>query len=131
MDLIRKACAQAVKEQQDLEWKSALPLTVPADKAEGRDEQQDELAKDIAAMANTRGGMIVYGVAGKRGTNATSKVDSVGRPDDVTIQNIRRVASNLIYPPVFGLEFRWLSATVGHDTVLVRNWQGRRGTASG
>ena len=119
MDLIRKACAQAVKEQQDLEWKSALPLTVPADKAEGRDEQQDELAKDIAAMANTRGGMIVYGVAEKRGTNAASKVDSVGQPDDVTIQNIRRVASNLIYPPVFGLEFRWLSATVGHDTVLV------------
>jgi Putative DNA-binding domain len=119
MDLVREACAQAVKERDDLDWKSALPLTLPADNTAGRNEQQDELAKDIAAMANTRGGLIAYGVAQKKGTNAASGVVSVGEPDDVTIQNIRRVASSLISPPVTGLTFHWLLAKDNDDVVLV------------
>jgi hypothetical protein len=50
-----------VKEREDLDWESALPLTLRADKNAGRNEQQDELAKDIAAMASIRGGIIAYG----------------------------------------------------------------------
>jgi hypothetical protein len=57
MDLIHRACTQAVSELEDLDWKSKLPLTLPPSNTAGRDEQQDELAKDIAAMANTRGGL--------------------------------------------------------------------------
>jgi hypothetical protein len=70
-------------------------------------------------MANTRGGIIVYGVAGVPGTNAASHVTSVGDRDEVTTQNIRRVVSNLIYPPVTGLAFHWLPATDNDDQVLL------------
>ncbi len=42
-------------ETDDLEWKRALP--------QGPDKKLEEFAKDIAAMANTGGGLIVYGVS--------------------------------------------------------------------
>jgi hypothetical protein len=81
IDLIREACAQAVREREDLDWKSTLPITLPFENKAGRDEQQDELAKDIAAMANTRGGLIAYGVAEVAATNAASHIVSVGERD--------------------------------------------------
>ena len=118
MELVRQACAQAVQERDDLDWKSTLPLTLPAGKEPGRDAQQDELAKDIAAMANSRGGLIIYGVAETRGANAASHIESVGEPDETTLQNIRRVASNLIYPPVTTLALRWLTSQESEDVAL-------------
>lgn len=38
----------------DLDWKKALP---PSD-----EKKKKEFAKDVAAMANTKGGLIVFGV---------------------------------------------------------------------
>lgn len=116
IELIETACQQRLKEREDLDWKSKLPLTLPSDNATGRDAQQEELAKDIAAMANTRGGAIVYGVAEQ--SSAALHIESVGEQNDQTVQNIRRVASNLIYPPVTGLTLTWLSSPDA-GTVLV------------
>lgn len=118
LDLVRQACAENLQERDDLDWKSTLPLTLPAGKEAGRDAQQDELAKDIAAMANSRGGMIICGVAEIRGTNGASHIESVGSPDETTLQNIRRVASNMIYPPVTALTLRWLTTPKSGDVVL-------------
>jgi hypothetical protein len=81
LDLVRQACAENLQERDDLDWKSTLPLTLPDEKEAGRDAQQDELAKDIAAVANSRGGMIIYGVAEIRGTNGAPHIESVGSPD--------------------------------------------------
>ena len=132
MELVRQACAQAVQERDDLDWKSTLPLTLPAGKEPGRDAQQDELAKDIAAMANSRGGLIIYGVAETRGANAASHIESVGEPDETTLQNIRRVASNLIYPPVTTLALRWLTSQESEDVALALEVGAeRRSAASG
>lgn len=117
LELVSQACSQGVRERDDLDWKSTLPLTLPAGKETGRDQQQDELAKDIAAMANGRGGLIIYGVAETTG-NTASHIQSVGSPDESTLQNIRRVANNLIYPPVTGLTLRWLSADDIDESVL-------------
>jgi hypothetical protein len=61
-------------EHEDLEWKRALPLTAGADKCLARDAQQGELAKDIAAMANTHGGLIVYGVAERPGESRADRI---------------------------------------------------------
>ncbi len=109
LNLVRQACAASVQERDDLDWKSTLPLTLPAGKETGRDAQQEELAKDIAAMANSRGGMIVYGVKETAATSAASEITTVGPPDETTLQNIRRVASNLIHPPVTALSLSWLT----------------------
>jgi hypothetical protein len=51
-------------------------------------------------MANSGGGMLVYGVQESResGTSAAETIVGVGVGDEDTIRDIRRVAGNLIYP---------------------------------
>lgn len=102
-DLVSRACQNRITERTGLDWKLALPLT--AEDAAAKREQQAELAKDIAAMANSGGGMVVYGVAEAPGnTSAAGSVQPVGLVTETTKQQIRQVAGNLIYPPVAGLE---------------------------
>jgi hypothetical protein len=95
-----------VAERTDLDWKRQLPLTAPKVEAKAKQAQQLELAKDIAAMANSGGGMVVYGVqeATAAGTSAAEAIVGVGFVDEGTTRDIRRVAGNLIYPPVVGLD---------------------------
>ncbi|MGL5859292.1 MAG: AlbA family DNA-binding domain-containing protein [Angustibacter sp.] len=91
-DLIQRACEVQLEERADLDWKRGL---LPP-------EGDDELAKDIAAMANSGGGVIVYGVDEKDG--AASKVIPVEVLKEADLRRIRQVAGNLIYPPVVGLQ---------------------------
>lgn len=103
-DMIRRACEGAVEETEALDWKSALPLTTP--RGAERDHQKAELAKDVAAMANSGGGMIVFGVEETRGVAvpAADSIKPVGAVDESVLQPIRQVAGALIYPPVVGLD---------------------------
>ncbi|MEU9062452.1 ATP-binding protein [Streptomyces sp. NPDC048430] len=57
-DMIRRAAADALAESDDLDWKEQLPHPP-------RDGRWNELAKDVAAMANTRGGLLIFGVRDK------------------------------------------------------------------
>jgi hypothetical protein len=104
--LVERACVARVTERAELDWKQKLPMTAAADDRAAKEAQQAELAKDIAAMANSGGGMIVYGVAEARveGTSAADRVVPVGPVDERTVRVIRQVAGNLIYPPVTGIE---------------------------
>ena len=56
-DVLNSAVEAGVVETDDLDWKSELP---PA-----KSLSQTDVPKDIATMANSGGGMIVYGVGGK------------------------------------------------------------------
>jgi hypothetical protein len=78
--LIDRECRRHVSERTNLDWKQQRPLTAPADQREARLNQRLELAKDIAAMANSGGGMIVYGIAETRraSTSAADHVEPVG-----------------------------------------------------
>ncbi len=97
--LLREACEQKIPETEQLDFKRDLPL--PAGDAT-KDEtlaRSLELAKDLAAMANSRGGMLVYGV---RDENDRA-VELKGVPDlsdGVMVRRIRQVGYNMIYPPV-------------------------------
>jgi hypothetical protein len=53
-EMIDEAVSQGVAETDDLDWKSSLP---PAGGL-----PQTDFPKDIAAMANSGGGVIAYGV---------------------------------------------------------------------
>lgn len=120
--LIERACIKAVRESATLDWKQELPLTAGRDEQRARQHQQQELAKDVAAMANTGGGMIVYGVAEVRspGTSAADHIEPVGAVDETTFRAIRQVAGTLVYPPVAGLQLLPLSpADKPSDGVLV------------
>ncbi|MGP5045947.1 AlbA family DNA-binding domain-containing protein [Glutamicibacter ardleyensis] len=100
--LIEQAVADGVEERTDLDWKSDLPLT--AIPKEGREAQSMELAKDIAAMANSGGGMIVYGIKEQAGsTSAAGEIKPVGPIGEDVLKTIRQVANNRIYPPVTSL----------------------------
>ncbi|MCM3578401.1 ATP-binding protein [Micrococcus luteus] len=100
--LIEEAVAGRVAEGTDLDWKEkASPLKAEPDK--------EEFAKDVAAMANSGGGWIIYGVAEDQGdTNTASKATPVawGTAQE---QKFRQVAYALVSPPVVGLEFHAMS----------------------
>ncbi|PXA74283.1 hypothetical protein DCC26_11785 [Auritidibacter sp. NML120779] len=120
--MVEQAVEQQIEETADLDWKSQMPLTVdmsiPRDQKE---KERYELAKDIAAMANTGGGMIVYGV-GETAVNQRTAAGSITPGLRVTTDDckrIRQAAFSTVHPPVVGLELKPLSSTDdGQDSVL-------------
>lgn len=112
--LFKRACAEGTPESTNLDWKSQLPLTTEPEL--GKQNQELELAKDIAAMANSGGGMIAYGVAeAGGGSSAADRIVPVGPLDEGTVRSIRRVAGTLIYPPVTGLDLFAVKETRATD----------------
>jgi len=87
-------------ETDDLDWKSELP---PA-----KSLPHSDFPKDVAAMANSGGGVIVYGVQESEKA-ATGRVD-VGMLSERHESSLRSAAVTAITPPVFGLEIHRLGA---------------------
>lgn len=104
-DDIQLACAQQVAEEADLDWKRELP---------GKDGAE-EFAKDVAAMANTDGGLIVFGV---HENSARAVKISPQTVDDLVMRTLRQYLSR-IQPTVFGVEFRQLAPRDGAPGVLL------------
>lgn len=92
--ILDSAIATGAKESVDLDWKAQLP---PAKDLRGTD-----FPKDIAAMANSGGGTIVYGVEELQKA-ATKRVDS-GQLDEGHERALRKAAISAITPPIFGLD---------------------------
>lgn len=90
-DLLNEAVAAGLAETRDLDWKRSLP------EAPG----SSDFPKDIAAMANTGGGMIVYGVI-ESNKLATDRFD-VGDVSEAQERTLRAVAGARISPPVLNL----------------------------
>ncbi|ACR17095.1 ATP-binding protein [Corynebacterium kroppenstedtii] len=97
LDLIEQAVEHGVEESNDLDWKKT-PYNVKHPKWD------EEAAKDIAAMANSGGGWIVFGVDEDGTNNAASRINAVEWSAD-TQQRLLRTAYSKIGPPVLGLEF--------------------------
>jgi hypothetical protein len=93
-DLVDAAVAMRVVETDDLDWKSELP---PA-----KGLPQTDFPKDVAAMANSGGGLIVYGVRESQKA-ATGRID-VGEFDEAYERSLRSAAITAISPPVFGVD---------------------------
>ena len=92
-ELLDAAVDASLAETDDLEWKSELPPT--------KGLSEHDFPKDIAAMANSGGGVIVYGVEEDE-KHATSRKD-VGELDENHERTLRAAAFGAITPPVFGL----------------------------
>lgn len=108
-DIIAEAAAKRVTEQTALDWKQKLP--------DGRDPAgKDEFAKDVAAMVNSGGGMIVYGVREDASTSAALELIDVGTWTDGEERRLRQFAYVLIQPPVQNIEF--IPLTDGTTTVV-------------
>lgn len=92
--MLDEAIAQNIAETDDLDWKGVLPP------AKGLNDT--DYPKDIAAMANSGGGVIVYGVTEDQ-KKANGRKD-VGELAEVHARSLRSAAVTAISPPVFGLD---------------------------
>ncbi|MEC3977163.1 AlbA family DNA-binding domain-containing protein [Amycolatopsis sp. H20-H5] len=101
-EMVNEAITAGIAETDDLDWKKPLP--------EAKSLSGSDMPKDVAAMANSGGGMIVYGVAEDQ-KRATDRTD-VGEVSEAYERTYRSVAISGIHPPVFGLGFYRL----GHGT---------------
>lgn len=111
LSLIEQAVEHGVRETGALDWKTNV--------YDPRKPQwDDEAAKDVAAMANSGGGWIVFGVAEDSETSAAMDISPIQWKADMQ-QRILRVAYARIGPPVLGLEFYPLPATEG-SVVMMR-----------
>lgn len=107
-ELLDAAVARGVKETDDLDWKSELP---PA-----KGISQTDFPKDVAAMANSGGGLIVFGVRESQKA-ATGRVD-VGELDEAYERTLRSAAITAISPPVFGLSVHRFGAEGARAVVV-------------
>lgn len=96
--MLRSAIERQVTEKGDLDWKERLPDS-------RNPKAPEEFAKDVAAMVNGGGGMIVYGVAEDRASSAAKDIVPVEVWTDAIERKLRGWAYSLIQPPVHGLEF--------------------------
>jgi len=96
-DQITRAIAGHLAETDDLDWKAAWP-------------DPSEFRKDIAAMANSGGGLIVGGVA--ETGDGRAEVEEPIVWSDPEERRLRAIANSGIHPPVFGLAFKAFESAV-------------------
>lgn len=107
-EMIDAAVDGHLAETDDLDWKGELiPAKVLA---------LSDFPKDVAAMANRGGGVLVYGVE-EADKLATARVD-VGPFDERYEAALLSVAVSAISPPIFGLRVQWVGET-GNEVMVV------------
>ncbi|UXY32173.1 AlbA family DNA-binding domain-containing protein [Streptomyces sp. HUAS TT20] len=107
-DMVAEAVQRKLGESDDLDWKEALPAASPVP------GQWNEFAKDVAAMANTRGGLLVYGVS----DDITMAGIDLAKVNDKQLGQWLRVH---LQPTVSGVSYLPLPATdgSGKDVLVV------------
>lgn len=92
--MVDRAIGQGLRETDDLDWKSELPPlgAIPS----------SDFPKDVAAMANSGGGTLVFGVSESQKA-ATGRKDT-GELTEGHERGLRSAAVTAISPPIFGLE---------------------------
>lgn len=98
--MLEQAVDQNVREQPDLDWKSVGYGPGGGD--------WDELAKDVAAMANSGGGVIVLGVRDDHATAAALRLETPVALTDPEENGYRREIFSRTHPPVQGVSFQRL-----------------------
>lgn len=108
-DMITQAVENNVPESEDLDFKQSLPSKESL--------AQSDVKKDLAAMANYGGGVIIYGVTDSD-SRAGTRLDT-GSVDDNYIQAYQRVAYNHITPPLHNVEILPLVSDDGTHALAV------------
>nr|WP_012476901.1 ATP-binding protein [Streptomyces sp. 44030]ABC67333.1 hypothetical protein pRL1.4c [Streptomyces sp. 44030] len=108
-DMVRRAVEAGIAEAEDLDWKQALvPPTV--------EKKWWEFAKDVAAMANTRGGLIVFGV--REDAERAAGLVGVANGDDER-QRLRSYALRWVRPVISELVIESLDDEENGDPGLI------------
>ncbi|MDR1189761.1 MAG: ATP-binding protein [Bifidobacteriaceae bacterium] len=95
--VVELAVKAHLEEQSDIEWKEKLPT---------RDYRGAlEFAKDVAAMANSQGGLIVYGIR-QEANDSQGKAEAIAPVSlaEPELQRLRSLADSRARPRIPGLE---------------------------
>lgn len=115
-DMVTRAVAERLRENDDLDWKKDLAWKQKDLSPEDKEKKKREFAKDVAAMANTRGGLIVFGVS-------EQNEEAVGLPgvlnNERERQNLRSLAWQRVRPLIDGLVIEPLSEDGGEHGLIV------------
>ncbi|MDQ3577008.1 MAG: ATP-binding protein [Actinomycetota bacterium] len=105
--MVVQAVEAGMAEADDLDWKQALPPEV--------EKKRLEFAKDIAAMANTRGGLIIHGVReeNERAVGLTGVSNG-----ERNRQALRSFANRYVRPLVDGLLIEALDGEDGEPGLI-------------
>lgn len=108
--MIDDAIRQGLVESDELDWKKHLPAQ--------KDFKTSDIVKDIAAMANTGGGMLVFGVE-ETAKAASGRLDA-GDLTEGYERTIQQVCFSAISPPILGVKAIAISpATSGDRAVAI------------
>lgn len=96
IELFDRAVEHGVGEKANLDWKRRLH-------EEDQSGWRDEIAKDFAAMANTGGGWIVFGIKEVRGTGTAEQIEPIPW-DAASDDRLRSALIKRITPALTGVE---------------------------
>lgn len=98
--MLRRAVDAALPETQRLDWKRD-----PYEQSEKKDAKtvREEFCKDVAALANAQGGILVIGVAEKRG-KGTAESLAPFKPTDSLQQKFRSWLHARVHPGIPGVD---------------------------
>jgi hypothetical protein len=99
LKFINKLIATNAEESLNLEFKSAESLDF--DNKKTADENKTELSRDVSAMANSAGGLIIYGI---REENHIAKTKSFLNGSIITKERIEQVLQSRIKRPISNLK---------------------------
>ena len=107
--MIDDAIAQGITENDELDWKTALPPE--------KEFRDSGIVKDIAAFANASGGIIVFGVT--ETSKAADGRHDAGELTEGYERTIRQVSMAAIAPPVFGIQAVPIPSATGTRAVAL------------
>lgn len=108
-EMVTQTVTNSIPESESLDFKRSLP---PKESL-----VQSDVKKDLAAMANYGGGVLVYGVTDNN-SQAGDRYD-IGEVDDNYIQAYKRVAYNHVTPPLHNVELIPLGSEDGPRALVV------------
>lgn len=107
--LLQILCDDKCPESQTLDFKRELPGN--------SDKEKHELCKDVAALANTDGGDLVYGIEEKAGAAGAIYPIAAESPD-AALRRIAQVIDAGIEPRIQGIKMRHVNVKGGYSVVI-------------
>lgn len=108
---LEKLCNIKAEESSDLEFKRSASLN-------NTPQNKEELCKDVSAMANAAGGIIVYGIA-EGSLGEADHIDNGCSPSDTKVEWIDQVLNSGIEPRISELSITSISLANGNKCFAI------------
>lgn len=115
LDFVQRVINAALPEDQELEYKRELPKKLDHTQAkQSKTDPFEEFAKDVSAMANAVGGVLLYGVAEDEKTKRPGLFPITDEPFDQAAVRLHSILDSLIEPRLMGVAFSEIPVEGGY-----------------